>query len=119
MIHDVGIPVHHFRGADHCGLHLVIEAVRLFVSIKFAAANTAEDNEKDVSGVRERAAVFRPLKQDWVGEIRPSLRLDPSAETLATATSVPGKGPRREGLPVDGGALGRRHEMVGGSFTAP
>jgi hypothetical protein len=65
MIHYVGIRVHPFRGAGCCGLHLVIEAVQSFMRIKFAAANTAEDNEKDVCAATERGTAFRSLKQDW------------------------------------------------------
>jgi hypothetical protein len=64
MIHYVGIRVHPFRGAGCCGQHLVIEAVRSFMRIKFAAADTAEDNEKDVcaatataTGVPEKATL--------------------------------------------------------------
>jgi hypothetical protein len=99
MIHYVGIRVHPFRGAGCCGPHSVIEAVRLFMRIKFAAANAAEDNEKDVCAATERNSI--PIVEAGLAaEIRPRLRVDPSAETLATATSLPSKRPCREGLPA-------------------
>jgi hypothetical protein len=99
MIHYVGIRVHPFRGAGCCGPHSVIEAVRLFMRIKFAAANAAEDNEKDVCAATERNSI--PIVEAGLAaEIRPRLRVDPSAETLATATNLPSKRPRREGVPA-------------------
>jgi hypothetical protein len=64
MIHYVGIPVHHFHGAGGRGLHLVLRRFGYFMRIKFAAANTAEDNENDVWAAGEGAA-FRSLKLDW------------------------------------------------------
>jgi hypothetical protein len=67
--------------------------------IKFAAANTAEDNEKTYAGDGERNSI--PIVEAGLAaEIRPRLRGDPSAETLATATSLPSKRPCREGLPA-------------------
>jgi hypothetical protein len=112
MIHYVGIPVHPFRGAGCCGQHLVIEAVRSFMRIKFAAANTAEDNEKTYAGDGERNSI--PIVEAGLAaEIRPRSRGDPSAETLATATGVPRKRPCREGVPARArtNARGRRRQF--------